>query len=350
MKRNFIYSFFIALACLGFVACDSDDNDQTKNLPERSKPSTKFTVGNCEDEQNAKDAIKLDVKTWDDGKTDKEFVSVELFGDGHFLITTPNALTAQKRAADGPRKAGSILNRSNKSPLLARVGENNGTDNIDNGLYIYGTYTRVKDGVYKLSNNTMIEIKDGAVKGTATVTYTNRYGVSITIVVSVDYNYQQDAAMRQLCRSWKFDESEVWLYADDFCFGYGKQWMTFGRVQQEITLAPEAKKWGFDEDDVLEMDDCCKRIVFSPCGRYICFFADHDIEVGRWEWKDIKNGVLRLWEPVDLDDDDDDDDDWADVTVRFDGNQMHLYQDYMDKEDGVKFRVLGVSTFTARYY
>ena len=70
MKRNFIYSFFIALACLGFVACDSDDNDQTKNLPEGSKPSTKFTVGNCEDEQNAKDAIKLDVKTWGDGKTD----------------------------------------------------------------------------------------------------------------------------------------------------------------------------------------------------------------------------------------------------------------------------------------
>lgn len=60
--------------------------------------------------------------------------------------------------------------------------------------------------------------------------------------------------------------------------------------------------------------------------------------------------MLRLWEPVDLDDDDDDDDDWADVTVRFDGNQMNLYQDYMDKEDGVKFRVLGVSTFTARYY
>ena len=212
MKRNFIYSFFIALACLGFVACDSDDNDQTKNLPERSKPSTKFTVGNCEDEQNAKDAIKLDVKTWDDGKTDKEFVSVELFGDGHFLITTPNALTAQKRAADGPRKAASILKRSNKSPLLARVGENNGTDDIDNGLYIYGTYTRVKDGVYKLSNNTMIEIKDGAVKGTATVTYTNRYGVSITIVVSIDYNYQQDAAMRQLCRSWKFNKTFCYLF------------------------------------------------------------------------------------------------------------------------------------------
>ena len=59
MKRNIIYSFFIALACIGFVACDNDDNDQGMNLPEGSKPSTKFTLGNCEDEQNAKDAIKI---------------------------------------------------------------------------------------------------------------------------------------------------------------------------------------------------------------------------------------------------------------------------------------------------
>ena len=105
MKRNIIYSFFIALACIGFVACDNDDNDKGMNLPEGSKPSTKFTLGNCEDEQNAKDAIKMDVKTWGDGKTDKEFASIELFGDGHFLITTPNALNAPKRATDGTRNA-----------------------------------------------------------------------------------------------------------------------------------------------------------------------------------------------------------------------------------------------------
>ena len=352
MKRNIIYSFFIALACIGFVACDNDDNDKGMNLPEGSKPSTNFTLGNCEDEQNAKDAIKMDVKTWGDGKTDKEFASIELFGDGHFLITTPNALNAPKRATDGTRKANrpaSILKKSGKSPMTTRTGINNGTEDIDNGLYIYGTYTRVKDGVYKLSNNTMIEIKDGVVKGTATVTYTNRYGVSITIIVSIDYNYKQDAAIRQLCRSWKFNESEVWLYANNTCFVYGKQWMKYGRVLQEVTLSPEAKKWGFEEDDVLETDDCCKRIVFSPCGRYICFYADRSIEVGHWEWTNMKNGVLRLWEPVDLDDDDDDDDDWADVTVRFDGKQMYLYHDFMDEENDIVFRALGVSTFSAGY-
>ena len=64
----------------------------------------------------------------------------------------------------------------------------------------------------------------------------------------------------------------------------------------------------------------------------------------------MKNGVLRLWEPVDLDDDDDDDDDdWADVTVRFDGKQMYLYQDFMDEENDIVFRALGVSTFSAGF-
>ena len=56
-----------------------------------------------------------------------------------------------------------------------------------------------------------------------------------------------------------------------------------------------------------------------------------------------------MWEPVDLDDDDDDDDDWADVTVRFDGKQMYLYQDFMDEENDIVFRALGVSTFSAGY-
>ena len=52
----------------------------------------------------------------------------------------------------------------------------------------------------------------------------------------------------------------------------------------------------------------------------------------------------------DWDDDDDyDDDDFADMTVRFDGKQMRIYGDFMDTEDGVLFRTLSVSTFSAKY-
>ena len=75
------------------------------------------------------------------------------------------------------------------------------------------------------------------------------------------------------------------------------------------------------------------------------------MEVGFWEWKDLQNGVMRLWEPFDIDDDDDDDDvdEYMDVTVRFDGKKMRIYHDFMDEENDVMFRAYGVSTFSARY-
>ena len=235
--------------------------------------------------------------------------------------------------------------------MAARATGINGTIEFDNGLYIYGTFTRKKEGVYELSNNTKIEIKKNSLTGTATVTYTNSKNVTVTIVVTIDINHKPDNALRQLCRSWKMDSSEIWLYTDKAYIGYGKQWVDMLTVKQDITITPEGKQWGFDNDDILDdKDDYCRRVIFSPCGTFICFYADGEVEVGRWEWKDERNGILRCWEPHDLDDDDDDDDDdWMDMTIRFDGNQMRAYADYIDKENNITFYAYSVSTFSAKY-
>ena len=336
MKKKHFYSFVIALASMAFVACSSDDNEgkQPAGVPDKAKPSTEFTLSNIENEQYANDAVKMDVTTWGNG-TAQEFKSLELFADGHFLITKPNAGNTPKRAR-----------------MTARSTDINGTIEFDNGLYIYGTFTRKKEGVYELSNNTKIEIKENSLTGTATVTYTNSKGEVITIVVSININHKPDNAIHQLCRSWRMDSSETWLYTDKSYIGYGKQWVDFLIVKQDITITPEGKQWGFDNDDILgDKDDYCRRVIFSPCGTFICFYADGEMEVGRWEWKDKQYGILRCWEPHDLndDDDDDDDDDWMDMTIRFDGKQMCAYADYIDKENNITFHAYSVSTFTAKY-
>ena len=109
---------------------------------------------------------------------------------------------------------------------------------------------------------------------------------------------------------------------------------------------------GFDKDDLVDDDDdYCYRVIFSPCGTFVCFYIDGDVEIGTWEWTDTNNGVLRCWETFDWDDDDDDDDDddFADMTVRFEGKQMRIYGDFMDKEDNIIFRTLSVATFSAKY-
>lgn len=90
MKRNFLYSCLIALASLGFVACDSDNDEQEAKVPNGAKPTQEFTFGDCEDEAHAEDAMKLNVDSWD-GNTTMDFTSIEFFGDGHYLITTPLA-------------------------------------------------------------------------------------------------------------------------------------------------------------------------------------------------------------------------------------------------------------------
>lgn len=48
MKRNFLYSCLIALASLGFVACDSDNDEQEAKVPNGAKPTQEFTFGDCE--------------------------------------------------------------------------------------------------------------------------------------------------------------------------------------------------------------------------------------------------------------------------------------------------------------
>lgn len=121
-------------------------------------------------------------------------------------------------------------------------------------------------------------------------------------------------------------------------------------MKQDITITPEGKQWGFDEDDILDDDDYCRRVIFSPCGTFMCFYQDGDVEIGRWEWRDKQNGILRCYEPFEFGDDDfDDDDDYMDMTVRFDGKQMRMYNEYMDEENDINYKVYSVSTFSARY-
>ena len=335
MKKNVIYSFIIAIASFAFMACSNDDDGNQMRIPDSAKPSAKFTFGNFENEQYANDAVKMDVTNWNNGSTAPEFKSIELFADGHFLITKANA-----------------GNKPKFSRMATSATDINGSVDFDNGLYIYGTFTHEKDGVYKLSNGTKIKInKNGDVVGVVTVTYTNCNGVDITIIVNVDFNYKTDEAVRQLCRSWRMDSQEAWLYTDKAYIGYGKQWLdNFFKVKQDITITPEGKQWGFDEDDILDDDDYCRRVIFSPCGTFMCFYQDGDVEIGRWEWRDKQNGILRCYEPFEFGDDDlDDDDDYMDMTVRFDGKRMLMYNEYMDEENDINYKVYSVSTFSARY-
>lgn len=349
MKRNFLYSCLIALASIGFVACDSNDDEKEAKVPSGATPTQEFTFGDCEDEAHAEDAMKLNVESWD-GYTTQDFTSIEFFGDGHYLITTPLAHLAPERTVSVAREADgstAIFKKHATKHLKTRATDNNGTMDIDNGKYQYGTYTRVNAHTYRLSDNSVIEFLDDVKEGNGQVTYTSRDGTQSNVHVNFATQDKSATPNRSLCRSWRMDSFEMWAYMNGAYMAHGKQWMENGRVHHNYKHSPSAKKWGIEEDDFFDSDtEYCYRMIFSPSGTYVCFYMDGDVEVACWEWRDQSNGIMHYWDPYDHEAEDD----WSgDVTVRFKGKQMRIYEDYSETGEIMTIHTIVVNTLTAAY-
>ena len=349
MKRNFLYSCLIALASIGFVACDSNDDEKEAKVPSGATPTQEFTFGDCEDEAHAEDAMKLNVESWD-GYTTQDFTSIEFFGDGHYLITTPLAHLAPERTVSVAREADgstAIFKKHATKHLKTRATDNNGTMDIDNGKYQYGTYTRVNAHTYRLSDNSVIEFLDDVKEGNGQVTYTSRDGTQSNVHVNFATQDKSATPNRSLFRSWNCDSFEMWAYMNGAYMAHGKQWMENGRVHHNTKLSPSAKKWGIEEDDFFDPDtEYCYRMIFSPSGTYVCFYMDGDVEVACWEWSNQNDGIMHYWDPYDHEAEDD----WSgDVTVRFKGKQMRIYEDYSETEEIMTIHTIVVNTLTAAY-
>ena len=347
MKRNFLYACLIALASVGFTACESDENGEygDEKIPEGALPTTEFTLGNFEDEPYAEDAIKVEVQSTLEGNP--EFSSIELFGDGHYLMSgarsnhAPQKTVKAKREADG---SVSVFKKRGTKRMATRANED-GTIIFDNGSYTYGTYTREQKGVYRFNNGALLDLRK-LQEGSSEVVYTNSDGSKSTVYVSYNVD-EKPQEMRSICRSWRMNSFETWHYLNGGYIAHGKQWITNGVVSHNVEISSAAKKLGYEEDDILPAKDneFCKRVIFSS-STYLCFYVDGTAEVSGWDWRDRSNGTLYYYDLFDQDNTEK----WDGyVTVRFKGSQMRVYEDYSEPEGGMKFRMINVSTLTAGY-
>ena len=346
MKRNFLYACLIALASVGFTACESDENGEygDEKIPEGALPTTEFTPGNFEDEPYAEDAIKVEVQSTLEGNP--EFSSIELFGDGHYLMSgarsnhAPQKTVKAKREADG---SVSVFKKRGTKRMTTRANED-GTIIFDNGSYTYGTYTREQKGVYRFNNGALLDLRK-LQEGSSEVVYTNSDGSKSTVYVSYNVD-EKPLEMRSICRSWRMNSFETWHYFNGAYIAHGKQWIENGVVSHNVEFSSAAGKWDYDKDDVLDEDyEFCKRVIFSS-STYLCFYVDGTAEVSGWDWRDRSNGTLYYYDLFDQDNTDK----WDGyVTVRFKGSQMRVYEDYTDSEGVMSFRMICVSTLTAGY-
>lgn len=346
MKRNFLYACLIALASVGFTACESDENGEygEEKIPTGALPTTEFTPGNFEDEPYAEDAIKVEVQGTVEGNP--EFSSIELFGDGHYLMSGANYNHAPQKTVKVEREADgsvSVFKKRGTKRMATRANED-GTIIFDNGSYSYGTYTREQKGVYRFDNGALLDLRK-LQEGSSEVVYTNSDGSKSTVYVSYNVD-EKPLEMRSICRSWRMNSFETWHYFNGAYIAHGKQWIENGVVSHNVEFSSAAGKWDYDKDDVLDEDyEFCKRIIFSS-STYLCFYVDGTAEVSGWDWRDRSNGTLYYYDLFDQDNTDK----WDGyVTVRFKGSQMRVYEDYSDSEDGMSFRMICVNTLTAGY-
>lgn len=347
MRRNFLYACLIALASVGFTACENDENGEygDEKIPEGALPTTEFTLGNFEDEPYAEDAIKVEVQSTLEGNP--EFSSIELFGDGHYLMSGASNNHAQQKTVKAKREADgsvSVFKKRGTKRMATRANED-GTIIFDNGSYTYGTYTREQKGVYRFNNGALLDLRK-LQEGSSEVVYTNSDGSKSTVYVSYNVD-EKPQEMRSICRSWRMNSFETWHYLNGGYIAHGKQWITNGVVSHNVEISSAAKKLGYEEDDILPAKDneFCKRVIFSS-STYLCFYVDGTAEVSGWDWRDRSNGTLYYYDLFDQDNTEK----WDGyVTVRFKGSQMRVYEDYSEPEGGMKFRMINVSTLTAGY-
>lgn len=295
-----LYTFMLAVASLAFAACNNDDNNESDNpqVPEGATPTEEFTLGNLNNEPYADNAIRIESQDSENAA----FKSLELFGDGHYLLLSTNSNTTYKN----------IRRHTVKESTTRTVTYIDG--------YEYGQYTK-NGNIYTLANGQKIDL---STLSTNTIKYTSTTGKTSTVSVKKD-KADTSIEANSLCRTWNMQKYNMWFYFNNAYIAY-------------LTWQKENGEWyhtfksvvGYDKDDFddyLDRDDLLDNVVFSKNGTYLCFFNDGTVEMAKWEWVDQSKGIIHYVWP-------DDPESNNDVTIRFKGEQMRMYEDTYDEGSG----------------
>jgi hypothetical protein len=319
MKLKYLYNIAIAASLLTMSACTtSDDDNGNANIPTGALPSAEFTLNDLPDEPYAEDAIRIE--TQDSGAP---FYALELMSDGHYLLSTTRSKYTSRHAK------------------CTRADD--GTISLSDGEY-YGEFSKVGEKKYKLSNGDEIDLMN-ATGSEKTMTYTKGDGGTSVVYVDVSETITDDAT-RSLCRTWDYNSFELWAYWNSIYIYHGKQAIVDGKVESDFkTIGDSYLDYNNDEDEVLFYEIIIPyKMVFTSTGTYLCFYTNGEVLESLWNWEDETKGIMYYNRSVDENSLYTAD---GDVSIRFAGNQMRIYEDYNYSNNGYKLRYVIVNTLTA---
>lgn len=285
--KNILRSLTAAAVVISSVSCiqsilKTDELISDKDLPSGVLPSENMTYGSASAETYATHAARYSIKATDEFP----YVSIELFGDGSYLITKSGYQSVYGRKA---------------------------TKGYEDSYYIAGGYTVEQEGHYSLEDFGTLKIEEEGDGFNLIFDNTNGNRLS-TVFATKDAIYTDDAS-KSLCRTWDLNTTEEWMYLGSNLVINTKY--TGGdnpRIEGKI---------GVDSEELQEsIAGMCKRMVFSPAGTYFCTYNDGTVRVSTWEWGNAEQGILFFdWKAGEQDE--------GYVTIRFAGKQMRTYEDYI---------------------
>lgn len=344
MKSSFLFATLFAVLCCIPTACSDNDDALSDSLPDGALPSEELTLGNFTDEAYAEHAICLQAQ---ESESSAPFYTLELMGDGYYMLN--------KSRSGGLNQAPSVVKASifgiavhAKSKMSRSVLSlsADGTVFFSDGS-VYGKYTLLGNNRYHLSNGATLDLTDLG-STTESITYTYADGTSKTCTVYVAETVSGNAT-KSLCRTWNLNTVEDWIYFNNIYAVHAKETIQNGRANV-VASNPydlDLVAFGIDSDGDPE---ACYKVVFTPSRTYICFYLDGTTDIMRWSWQNQEKGILHF---EDFEGNEDYDEDYeGDVTVRFAGKQMRIYEDYSFEDYHEDFgdmtlRLVGVSTLTA---
>ncbi|MGN1216369.1 MAG: hypothetical protein ACI4TD_00165 [Phocaeicola sp.] len=321
------FNLFYLAASLSIMmpACDNTEDISGNDVPPvGALPSDEFTLNNLPDEPYKKDAMKL---VTEDGYP---FYSIELMPDGHYLLCRdePRILMGVNMDGNGDFSVKAKLTRSRTTTY------EDGTIDIF-GIGTYGKFNKSGD---------LITINDRDYR-TIEIDLNDPAKIKVDSepisVIKVAQEQTTDAT-KSLCRTWNFNSQEIWAYFNGKYVAHGKQTIDNNRnVDTYFKGILGLEKYDFFDDYP------CYKTVFTTYGTYISFYTDDTTEYALWEWIDEAKGIMKYEDSI-LNDDYDNE--WnGQVSIRFKGNQMRVYEDFSgyDYEYEYNSRNVSVSTLTA---
>lgn len=272
-------------------------------IPDKAKPSEEMTYGSIAAESHAAHAVRYVING-----QDSPYESVELFGDGTYLIAKTGAESRPQLMHAVVRKAGNGLKVSIPKPSQAM------TKAGGDGYYIAGGYEMKEEGNYSLEDFGSLKIDEN--NGNVNLTFENTLGNRICTVFASESSVVSGDASESLCRRWNVESLEQWVYLGI---------LNILELKYVGGKKPHYEGTGvstMDEEVLQEMiDAACSSVTFSPYGTYCCTYNSGEVLYSTWMWANEKQGTLFY--------------DWQEgeneegyVTARFKDNKCLLYEDY----------------------